>query len=165
MMIQTYREAPEWRSGTELEPLAVMDKECVHAAGALHRSVHFLALDQRQDTVLLRKRSLSEHRYGGLFTSTAGVHVDAGDGGDDYERSLRLQVSGIPEAVIFVGEFRVQDPFENEVCGVFLHFGCLESLARRLAGDHQVVALSRALEWARSGKTTPHLSEALKLLI
>lgn len=155
MRLQTYRAPAAWREGMALEEGPALDKEETHRRGLLHRSVHLLALDG-EGRVLARRRSPEEPRYAGLWTSTVGTHVPAGA---TNERTLQeVLPSGTPLAR--VGEFRVHDEAENEVCGLFVTTA--HAMGPSLGPIHAPLRPDEIQALAREGRTTPHLAEALR---
>lgn len=133
-----------------LVPLDVVDKEDAHRRGLLHRSVHLQLLDE-QGRLHARRRSADDLRYAGLWTSTLGTHVAAGD---MDEGTLRALVPPHTE-LSWVGEFRVKDEWENEVCGLFVTTSA--AMLRALGPTHAPGAVEALL---REGRATPHLAEA-----
>ncbi|HEX2022514.1 MAG TPA: hypothetical protein VHH36_07360 [Candidatus Thermoplasmatota archaeon] len=152
LKVQTYREPAAWAEGDPLDPRETLDKEEAHRRGLLHRSVHLLLFDE-DGRLHARRRSDDDARYAGLWTSTVGTHVAAGD---VDERTLRAIVP--PEtALARVGEFRVKDDAENEVCGLF---ASRSPEARRILGPAHAALAPEEVEAAiREGRTTPHLAE------
>lgn len=70
----------------------------VHRLGLMHRAVHVLVFNSRQQ-VFLQKRSLKKDRQPGLWDSSASGHVDSGE---DYDacavREAREELGLIPSA-------------------------------------------------------------------
>src|SRR5689334_17966388 len=64
----------------------------VHRLGLMHRAVHVLVFNSRNQ-IFLQKRSLAKDRQPGLWDSSASGHVDSGE---DYDacavRELREEI-------------------------------------------------------------------------
>lgn len=136
-----------------LDPLHVVDKEDAHRRGLLHRSVHLLLVDD-EGRLHARRRSDDDLRYPGLWTSTLGTHVPAG--GTDEGTLRAILPRGL--ALERVGEFRVKDEWENEVCGLFVTRS--EAMRAALGPTHAAHAPEEVDGLVREGRTTPHLAEA-----
>src|SRR5579863_6783618 len=64
----------------------------VHARGLLHRAVHVLVFNARNE-VFLQKRSMKKDRQPGLWDSSASGHVDTGESYDACAvRELREEI-------------------------------------------------------------------------
>lgn len=115
MKLQTYKEPIVWKPGMPLKPFDILEKEEVHERRLLHRSVHLLVINEH-GKVICRRRSQNEQRYPGLLTTTFGTHVGAGE---SYRVTLQKNIAANIQAH-WIGEFKVQDEHENEVCGLFV---------------------------------------------
>lgn len=73
----------------------------VHRRGLLHRAVHVLVFNAR-DEVFLQKRSMTKDRQPGLWDSSASGHVDSGESYDacavrELREEIGLTLSQPPE--------------------------------------------------------------------
>ncbi len=74
----------------------------VHAEGLMHRAVHILVWNSRNE-VFLQKRSMSKDQMPGVWTTSASGHVDSGEDYDtaavrELGEELGIQIQG-PEAM------------------------------------------------------------------
>lgn len=155
--LQTFREVEAWTEGVPLLPERVVEKEEAHRLGLLHQSVHLLLVDEA-GRLYARRRGEDDARYPGLYTSTVSVHVPAGQ---SYADALLAAVpAGV--RVARVGEFRVRDAHENEVCALFLSTS--EAMRQRLGAAHAALTGEALEALVREGRTTPHLAAAYRRL-
>ncbi|MBT3865761.1 hypothetical protein HOF78_01515 [Candidatus Woesearchaeota archaeon] len=159
MKIQTYRQVDNWDKGTELYEGDVLEKALVHNEGLLHKSAHLLIVNS-QGEILCRKRSNSEKRYSSLWTTTIGTHVELGL---NYLETLRRNM---PSEMVtkFLGEFRVKDLFENEICGLHVTLFESKTIPDDFLKDRCFFNRDDLEESISEGRTTPHLTEATRLL-
>lgn len=61
----------------------------------------------------------------------------------------------------WVGEFRVKDNFENEVCGLYILE--IETLPQEIEKHHYLLRQSSLEEEIRNNNVTQHLEKALRL--
>ncbi len=158
MRIQTYEEPKLWTSGTFLKPSIILEKEDVHAQHLLHQSVHLLLLDQNS-RFYCRKRCPSEQRYPGMLTTTIGAHVELGRG--YYETLEHL----LPHSLQLhsLGEFRINDEFENEICGLYTAT-LEETLPEEFRQNRFFLSLKSLELFIEKHQTTPHLAAAYYLI-
>jgi hypothetical protein len=158
-MIQTYEDNPSRESGHFiLVPSDIVEKGEAHDRGSLHLSTHLLILDGIK--VCCRKRGDDEFRYAGLWTTTIGTHVELGD---DYRETLIKQF-GFPLDLQWQGEFRVRDPYENEVNGLHIAHVKESSLPKDFMEERRYIPFDELEELIRGDKTTPHLRNAYLFL-
>ncbi|HII15625.1 MAG TPA: hypothetical protein HA362_04900 [Nanoarchaeota archaeon] len=159
MRIQTYQNVVKWVQNQKLVKEEIVDKEYAHEKGLLHLSAHLLIIDGIGG-IFCRKRSDHELRYKGLWTTSVGIHVEL-DG--DYLAFLKQSLPA-DIAIKWLGEFRVNDGYENEVCG--LYFARVEEneLPNELKENRMFITANALETLAIEGKITPHLKEAYLLL-
>ncbi len=159
MQIQTYKNIPDWSRGDNLERLSVEDKAVAHEKGMLHLSSHLLIYTS-EGQIYCRKRKEHEERYAGLWTTTIGIHVELGK---DYFQTLS---SYLPPAIMkleFIGEFRTQDMWENEINGLYLCMINNPSFPHGFSEDIRLIEAAQLELLLFQGKTTPHLAKAYNL--
>ena len=91
-----------------------------HARGLCHRTAHIWVLRRENGRiqVLLQKRSAAKDSFPGQYDTSAAGHIQAGD--EPLPSALRelheeLGIAARPEALAFIGTFRVQ--YETEFYG------------------------------------------------
>lgn len=158
MKIQTYKQPRIWTPTQQLEPRKIVDKETAHKEDLLHKSSHLLIVEDNY--VFCRRRGDEEERYGGLLTTTFGTHVGLEE---TYLDTIRKHIqSAKKEKLFFVGEFRVHDEYENEVCG--LYFIRRKEILPDIGGYQERKSFSELEKEISRQKTTPHLKEAHSLI-
>ena len=78
----------------------------VHARGLLHRAVHVLVFNAR-DELFLQKRSMKKDCFPGTWDSSASGHLDRGEGYDacavrEVREELGVALAGAPERMFKV---------------------------------------------------------------
>jgi len=94
----------------------------VHRMGLKHRSVHLLIFN-KQESVLLQKRSMEKDTFPGVWDSSVSGHVDSGE---DYDKAviresweeLGVKFEGVPEKIFKVNACKETD---NEFSWVYRH--------------------------------------------
>ncbi|MDP3728775.1 MAG: hypothetical protein Q8R18_04955 [bacterium] len=160
MLIQTYREPTNWKLGKALSPYQVIDKEEAHKQRLLHLSAHLLIWDS-QGKICVRKRGDHEERYTSLWTTALGTHVPIGK---DYVETIR-ELLPIPLDLKWVGEFRVKDPYENEVNSLYTTVSTPEKLGDSFMKGRSFSTLDEIVKEIMMNQTTPHLKKAIKTLM
>jgi hypothetical protein len=159
MQLQTYLQSDFWKDGDQLILSDIVDKETAHEKDLLHLSAHLLILDP-QKRILSRHRKVDDFRYADTWTSSIGTHVLAGD---DYLSTL-TPLLPLKKVTSFFGEFRVHDPYENEVNGLYLMEVEEDELPTDFLADKQFFNREELMELINDSKTTHHLKAAVELL-
>ena len=115
MKIQTYNNVKLDEMGIPLEKANIVTKKYAHCNQSLHLSTHLLMINQSNE-ILCRLRGEDESRYPGLLTTTIGTHVELNE---NYLSTLQKYIP-FELQLMWHGEFRVDDGFENEVCGLYM---------------------------------------------
>ncbi len=160
MNIRVYRDLPKWQPFDPLEEIGMWEKEEVHREQLLHRSVHLL-IRTSTDSYLCRERASSEPRYGGLLTTALGAHLEEED---EYIDTILRHLPVPQNSPVPVGEFRIRDQWENEVCGLYtMKRNDHETAAYAFSGRRfvAVMELERLIDEER---VTPHLAAAYRLM-
>jgi hypothetical protein len=111
-------------------------------------------------SICSRLRGLDELRYAGLFTTTVGTHVEKNQ---TYLKTLKEFIPFL-DNLDWVGEFRVRDDFENEICGLYLAKLDKELLPLEFITGRNFLNKVNLENNILNGKTTPHLKMAYNLL-
>lgn len=159
MKIQTYQNIAEWGQNQKLAKGEIAEKEYAHEKRLLHLSAHLLIIN-RAGGIFCRKRPDSELRYRGLWTTSVGVHVGLND---DYLAALKNTLHA-NKAMGWLGEFRVDDGYENEVCGLYLARMEENELPEEFKASRMFITPDALESLAFEGKITPHLKEAYLLM-
>lgn len=159
MKIQTYQNIAEWEQKQKLVSGEIAEKEDAHEKGLLHLSAHLLIINGT-GRIFCRKRLDSELRYQGLWTTSVGVHVGLND---DYLAALKNSLPA-NKTMEWLGEFRVDDGYENEVCGLYLARMEENELPEEFKASRMFITANALENLAIEGKITPHLNEAYYLL-
>ncbi len=158
MLIQTYNEPTNWKPGKALSPYQVIDKEEAHKQRLLHLSTHLLIRDF-QGNICVRKRETHEERYTSLWTTALGTHVSVGK---DYSENIK-ELLPISLDLEWVGEFRVKDYYENEVCSLFITASTPNELGDAFMNGRYFLTLDEIVKEIIMNQTTPHLKKSIKL--
>jgi isopentenyldiphosphate isomerase len=160
MQIQTYQDAPQWKEGDTLVVADVVEKEVAHTQDLLHLATHLLVIDQN-NRILSRHRTADDLRYPDKWTSSIGTHPAIGQ---DYHSTL-LELIPIQKEMQYVGEFRVHDPFENEVNGLHIMKADEHELPAQFMADKKFFTVEEFKELFAAKATTPHLQAGVELLL
>jgi len=160
--IEVFKIPDLWLPEQRLEPAGVVNADDAHRAGLLHRSAHLLVLDS-EGRVACRRRARDEKRYPGLWTTTLGSHVEVSE---SYKETLRraLASNRCRPFLGWIGEFRVADGIENEVCGLFHARINMLELPQAIRSGRAFVQRHELDNIIRETLATPHLIAALALL-
>ncbi len=159
MKIQTYKEPENWQQNKILIKDIIVEKEEAHEDNLLHLSTHLLIVNGNGE-LMCRKRSEDEFRYKGQWTTTIGTHVELGS---DYFKTLKKYLPNDMD-LKYMGEFKLNDGFENEVCGLYVARLGEERLSQKFRNDRSFLSFETLERFICEEKTTPHLKYAYGLL-
>ena len=114
----------------------------------------------QSNEILCRLRGEDESRYPGLLTTTIGTHVELNE---NYLSTLQKYIP-FELQLMWHGEFRVDDGFENEVCGLYMATIDSNKLPLEFKSDRRFLSKNDLENMIKKGKTTPHLQEAFYIL-
>jgi isopentenyldiphosphate isomerase len=158
MKIQSYSES-FWEEDKELIETEIIEKDKAHLSNILHLSTHLLIVNDKNE-ILCRKRADTELRYTGQWTSTLGTHVEL----DFNYKSTLEKFLPIDMEIKWLGEFRVKDGFENEICGLYIAYLNEKMLPKDFMENRKFLNTGELEKHILDNIATPHLKEAYELL-
>jgi isopentenyl-diphosphate delta-isomerase type 1 len=144
--------------------IAVRTRGEIHAEGLMHRAVHILVFNNK-DELFLQKRSLSKDEQPGKWDSSAAGHVDSGEGYLDCARREIGEELGIFADQPFEALFKLPACAltGNEHCMVYrCHFDGPLVLNAEEIDEGQWISHARMDE--RVSDDDPSLTEAVCLI-
>ena len=159
MKIQTYKDINTFKQNNKLVLDKILDKTQAHDEQRLHLSTHLLIYNLREE-FYLRKRSETELRYPGLYTTTIGTHVELNK---TYHSTLKPLLPNKKMNIKYIGEFRVKDEWENEINGLHAALALVNCFPEDFDKDRYFIPKKELELLIKNNMTTPHLAQAYEL--
>lgn len=144
-------------------PVRKEESEVIHAEHLLHRAVHVLLVN-RLGEIFVRQRSLQKELYPGIWSTSVGEHVSAGESYDFTAHQALKEFLSLELQLSTIGKVRVEDTIENELVTVYLGTTeKIESMNSAHMEGGEFLARESIQKLIDGKKTTPHLAASMQL--
>lgn len=148
----------------DLKTIDSLSSEEIHKRGLLHRAIHILVINNR-DEVFVRRRSLKKKLYPGVWSTSVGAHVLKGQISEECAKVNLKKFLDLNLPLEKIGETRVKDEIENEYIIIFL---CKSDLVKKLnpeeSDEGKFMNVQEIIDLVSRGQTTPHLAKAINFI-
>jgi len=146
------------------EVISKEDREIAHEKHLLHRAIHIIILNSKNQ-ILLQLRKSTKKQYPLYWDGSVAGHVSSGETVEECAYKEMKEEIGIKTNLVLIGKFIINNDIEHEMVSVF--FGRSDgpfSFDEEEIENAKFFDVEKLKIEAENMKTTPHCKKALDLV-